>query len=278
MTRSGETPSNAANGPVPLGQRWAEWTAPDFRMKSKDEWVVLVPVGATEQHGRHLPVDVDTHLAHAVCAQTARRDPLVLVAPTVSWGVSGGHIPFGGAISLQPETLLHLLRDICQSILASGFRCLLLVNGHNGNIYVAGQVAAELGTREGVFAGALNYFDLIAADFQASRRSKTGGEGHAGELETSLELFLRPEHVGDRRDARYIQPASHAGFADLAERGAIIQGFDLERAFPEGVMGDPTSASAELGAQLFTTAIDELVAIVNELREHVRQLNPIQST
>jgi creatinine amidohydrolase len=258
---------------VPPGQRWEELAAPAFaelRARS-DDWAVLVPLGAIEQHGRHLPVDVDTHLAAAVCAAVAQRDPHVLVAPAIPWGVSGSHAAFAGTITLRPETLLNLLRDVCESVLAAGFRCILLVNGHNGNIHIAGQAAAELGAREGAFVGALNYFDLAVPEFRAARRSRLGGEGHAGELETSLELFLRPGAVGQERDVRYVEPASHAGFADLAQRGDIVQGFDLARDFPEGVMGDPRCASGELGARLFDAAVTSLATAVGELREHVRR-------
>jgi creatinine amidohydrolase len=265
---------------VPSGQRWEERAAPDFaELRARDaDWAVLVPVGAIEQHGRHLPVDVDTHLACAVCAAVAERDRQVLVAPAVPWGISASHVPFGGAITLRPETLLNLLRDVCESVLAAGVRCVLLVNGHNGNMYVAGQAAAEFGTREGAFVGALNYFDLAVQEFRAARRSRLGGEGHAGELETSLELFLRPGLVGPERDVRYVEATSHAGFADLTERGAIVQGFDLARDFPEGVMGDPVSASAELGERLFTAAVDELSTVIGELREHLRRRSDAQES
>jgi creatinine amidohydrolase/Fe(II)-dependent formamide hydrolase-like protein len=265
-------------GRVPAGQRWEDLAAPAFAglRASGDEWAVLLPLGAIEQHGRHLPVDVDAHLATAVCAAVAERDPHVLVAPAIPWGISGSHVSFGGAITLRPETLLSLLRDVCESVLASGIRCILIVNGHNGNMYVAGQAAAELGTREGTFVGALNYFDLVVPEFRATRRSRIGGEGHAGELETSLQLHLRPGMVGGERDVRYVDAASHAAFADLAERGAIVHGFDLARDYPEGVMGDPQSASAELGERLLGVAVEELLKALDELRAHLRRPHATQ--
>jgi creatinine amidohydrolase/Fe(II)-dependent formamide hydrolase-like protein len=75
---------------------------------------------------------------------------------------------------------------------------------------------------------------------------------------------------------RYVEAASHAGFADLAERGAIVQGFDLARDFPEGAMGDPQSASAELGQRLFAVAVEELLKVLDGLREHLRRRRATQ--
>jgi creatinine amidohydrolase len=234
-------------------------------------WVVLLPLGAIEQHGPHLPVDVDIHCATEVCRAVAAADDRVLVAPPVPWGVSHSHMGFAGTISLRPETLLQLLRDVCGSILASGFRGLVLVNGHNGNKYMAGQVVAELPRAEGVFLGFVTYFDLALSEFRRLRHSPVGGEAHAGELETSLELFLRPERVSDDRPLQPVPAISESGFLDLAARGPLEHGFGpMARTFPRGVMGDAVSARAELGGSLFAAAVAGLAGIVTDARAYVQ--------
>jgi creatinine amidohydrolase len=245
---------------------WSQLSSEEIGAAAADPGAVaLVPLGAIEQHGRHLPVDVDVHAATAVAEAVAGRDPRVLVAPAIPWGFSASHAAFPGTITLAAETLLGLLRDVCGSLLDSGFRTVLVVNGHNGNMWVAGQVAAELAARPGSFVGAVSYFDLALDVFKEERRTGLGGEGHAGELETSIELFLRPELVGAQRDARPIVRVGSAGFADLADRGVVAQGFDLERDYPEGVMGDPGPATAELGERIFSTAVERLGVLVREL-------------
>ncbi len=227
--------------------------------------MVLVPLGAIEQHGRHLPVDVDVHAAVAVCEAVAAGDDRVVVAPAIPWGFSASHAAFPGTITLAGETLIALLRDVCRSILASGFRTVLIVNGHNGNMAAAGQVAAELAPVTDGFVGVLTYFDLALDVFRAERSTARGGEGHAGELETSLELFLRPELVGATRDARPVVARATGAFADLADRGFLLHGFDLARDYPEGVMGDPEPATAELGERLFAETVARLGQLVREL-------------
>jgi creatinine amidohydrolase len=254
---------------------WSILRSPEFAdrvARDADRWVVLLPLGAIEQHGPHLPVDVDIHCATEVCRAVAAADDHVLVAPPVPWGVSHTHMGFAGTISLRPETLLQLLRDVCGSVLASGFRGLLLVNGHNGNKYMAGQVVAELPRPDGAFLGFVTYFDLALGEFRRLRRSALGGEAHAGELETSLEMYLRPDRVSADRTVRLVPPISEDGFLDLAARGPLEHGFGpLARTFPRGVMGDAAAARPELGRELFSSAVEGLARIVTDVRGY---LNP----
>jgi creatinine amidohydrolase len=251
---------------VSRSQRWSDLRSPELGERLADPGtVVLVPLGAIEQHGAHLPVDVDVHLAGAVCDAVAERAPDVLVAPAVPWGFSTSHEPFSGTISLQPDTLVAVLRDVLRCIVDNGCRTTIVVNGHNGNVGPAAQVVAEMGADGDAFVGLVNYFDLTLETFREQRVTAIGGEGHAGELETSLELHLRPERVGDERDVRYVEPVARRGFADLTQRGALIQGFNLARDYPEGVMGDPRPATSGLGEALFQAAVEGLAEIAGDL-------------
>ncbi len=233
-----------------------------------DDWFILLPIGAIEQHGDHLPVDVDIHAATAVCEVVAERDPRVIVAPALPFGFSAAQTYRPGTITLASATLLAVLRDACMSILDQGFRNLLIVNGHNGNKWMMGQCVTEIPRKVGDYVGALTYFDLSLDAFNEHRVSRLGGEGHSGELETALELFTRPELVQDERVVRYVTPNSAYGFVDLSVRGPLAGGSRRPASppYPEGVMGDPSVATGELGERVLEAAVAGINEIIAEAR------------
>jgi creatinine amidohydrolase len=252
------------------GIAWETLRSDEFAaaLSSPDDWFVLLPIGAIEQHGDHLAVDVDIHASTEVCRAVAERDDHVIVAPPLPFGFSAAQTYRPGTITLRSSTLLEVLRDVCASVLECGFTRLLVVNGHNGNKWMAGQLVTELPRNPGVFVGMLTYFDLSLDAFTEHRSSRLGGEGHAGELETALELFLRPELVLDERVARYVTPSSAYGFVDLAVRGPLAGGGGrgMRNEYPEGVMGDPTDATAALGEIVLEAAVSGIQEIMAEAR------------
>jgi creatinine amidohydrolase len=258
--------SHTTNGST----QWADWRADEFdrALEQPDRWFVLLPIGAVEQHGSHLPVDVDIRCAQSVCDAVAASAEGVIVAPPISWGFSAAQVFRPGTITLRAETLLNLLRDVCGSIFDVGFRQLLVINGHNGNKWMAGQAVSDVARPAGTYFGALTYFDLAIDAFQAHRRSGIGGEGHAGELETSIYMHLRPEAVGEDRAVRYVESFTDAGMRDLAVRGPAQIGGPrpMGLVYPDGVMGDPTVATAELGERLFDAAVAGIEQIIADVR------------
>ncbi|MGX6450156.1 creatininase family protein, partial [Patulibacter sp. S7RM1-6] len=209
---------------------------------------MLVPCGAVEQHGPHLPVGVDAWLAQAVALDAAGRADDVLVAEPLAYGVSGHHAGFAGTATLRPATFVALARDVCASLWRDGLLP-VLVNAHGGNRAALDVALAELGA-EGVRAGALSYFDLIAADLPELPPSAVG---HACALETSLLLHLWPNAV----DAGAI-PAGGTpdGWPDphLWSGGGPSLWRPFEELNPTGVVGEPSRASAELGARIRAAA------------------------
>jgi creatinine amidohydrolase len=255
--------------PIHGGKQWADWRADEFEraLEDPDRWFVLLPIGAIEQHGSHLPVDVDIRSAQSVCDAVAASDPDVIVAPALPFGFSPAHTYRPGTLTLRSETLLNVLRDVCCSIFQIGFKRLLIVNGHNGNKWMAGAAVSEVSRPAGTYFGMLTYFDLAVDTFQEHRRSGVGGEGHAGELETAIYLHLRPELVGEDMAVRYVESFSDAGMRDLAVRGPAQLGGPRpgSEVYPDGVMGDPTVATAELGARLFASAVEGIKQIVADV-------------
>ena len=268
--------------PAAGSDQWAAWRADEFELalREPDRWFILLPIGAIEQHGSHLPVDCDIRCARSVCDAVAASGDGVIVAPPIPWGFSPAQVFRPGTITLRPETLLFLLRDICNSIFAVGFRQLLIVNGHNGNKWMAGQAVSDVDRPAGSYFGSLTYFDLVLDEFQAYRQSGIGGEGHAGELETSIYMHLCPDAVGEDRAVRYVESFTDAGFRDLAVRGPAQMGGPepLGTTYPDGVMGDPTVATAELGERLFDTAVDRIKAIIADVRADQLAHAPSAST
>ncbi len=158
--------------------------------------IVVCPIGALEQHGPHLPLGTDTFLVETVVARAAQlpalsESPLV-IAPTVPIGSSGHHL-FAAAVSLRAETLLSVLRDVGDSLVASGFRRLFIVNGHGGNEECVQLAVKELVLRhEHVAAAACSYWALGGREMQL-RPEVT--PGHAGWFETSLMLASHADLV-----------------------------------------------------------------------------------
>ncbi|HMJ03639.1 MAG TPA: creatininase family protein [Conexibacter sp.] len=248
---------------------WADMTAPAIGEAAARGDVVLLPVGAVEQHGPHLPVDTDIRLAVAVAEEVAKRQPRTLVAPPVWWGLSGYHRGFPGFLTLRPATFMALLEDLCNSILDQGFGKLVLVVGHASNKPIAQLVVSELMQTRGVPVMQVNYLNLGAPAFARARRSALGGDFHAGELETALMLHVRPDLVQmERAVSRPLDPREHLGHSaatrDIFSAGDVGVGFDLRAGFPEGVAGDATLATAVLGADVFEAIAARACEVVDE--------------
>jgi creatinine amidohydrolase len=212
--------------------------------------LVVLPVGATEQHGPHLPLGTDflivEHITRAA-AQEARRSIDVLVAPTLQVGSSHHHLPFGGTISLSTERYYAALSDLVESLIESGFRRIFILNGHGGNHEIIQLVARDLALKHPVNLGAASYWDL-AREAVAEREPDLHGRfpGHAGVFETSLIMALRPDLVDE--------PRPHRTAEDLARTIIPPDQFRAERhgfwLSIDGYTDSPDLASPEWGQRL----------------------------
>jgi creatinine amidohydrolase len=226
---------------------------------------VIVPLGSIEQHGDHLPLDTDSYTAQAVALEVADRASFpVLVAPTIWWGVSGYWMRFPGTIAIAPATLETLLVDISTSIAAHGFRRILLLNGHAGNAGALHGTCVRVAAM-GVRIAGLNYWALAQTELERLSVSDGGRIGHAGEIETALQLHLRPDHVGTLPPAsaatglpRSILPGP---FGDVA-----VMAPDPSAESPTGVYGNPDTATAEVGAAAFAAVVDGIIAFLDAFR------------
>jgi creatinine amidohydrolase len=215
--------------------------------------VAVLPFGALEQHGPHLPVSTDTITAQAVAAALADRlDALLL--PAVPYGETWTMSGYPATVSLRPETVTAIAEDIGRGVAASGARAFVIVNGDWGNraplAVAARRLAAVLPTI------ALDHPGLDAA-VERVRESRPAAPGlaHAEEVETSLMLHLAPELVGDARPAEY--PAFPS---DFGVRPMRMHGFSVS-----GVFGDAAPASAAKGAVFLDAIVDASMAVLRDL-------------
>jgi creatinine amidohydrolase len=253
-------------------QLWAELRMPELAELREAGAVVLIPVGAIEQHGPHLPVDTDIHGAYHASVAVAEERPHVVVAPPVCWGLSSAHRGFAGLLTLRPETFIGLLTDLADSLIDDGFTRIAFVVAHGSNKPAVALAVQAIMRRRRVGVLQVNWLELSSGAFGRVRRSPRGGEFHAGELETSVQLHLRPDRVvlGDA-PRRLVEPAADLGHSeapgDIFGGAAATIGFDLKPVFPDGVMGDPTVASAETGRICFEEAVARLGRIVDEFHD-----------
>ncbi len=217
--------------------------------------VVVVPVGATEQHGPHLPLGTDflivEHVAREAAAE-ARSELDVIVTPTLPFGSSHHHLPFGGTVSLSTEHYYGALSDTTESLVTDGFRRIFLLNGHGGNHEIIQLVARDLALRHAVNIGAASYWDLARAVL-AEREPGLKGHfpGHAGHFETSLIMALRPDLVSAPLPERTPDEIAHAAIpttAFRAERHGFWQRID-------GHTDSPHEATAEHGRSLLALIV-----------------------
>jgi mycofactocin precursor peptide peptidase len=203
--------------------------------------ILAVPLGATEQHGPHLPMGTDTVIATALVSRLAARVPGVVAAPALPYGSSGEHQDFAGTLSLGFEAMEHLLIELGRSA-SETYPRLLFVSAHGGN-FTSLQRAVDRLRHEGR--------DVLP--WTPARAF--GGDAHAGETETSLMLALAPETVHmDRAAVGNVEPL-HVLLPALIASG-------MREVSDNGVLGDPTTATMQRGQALMETAVDALVAFV----------------
>ena len=222
--------------------RLGDCTSPEAAERSNGHLLVL-PLGATEQHGPHLPVDADTRVAVALAGALAQERDDVVVAPPLPYGSSGEHAGFAGTLSIGQDALELVVVELARS--ADRWDGVVVISGHGGNAEPL-QRAMRLLRSEG-------------RQMLAWWPTLEGGDAHAGHVETSVLLALDPSCVrmeaaeaGERRPLSAVMGALRAGGV-----GAVS---------PNGVLGDPTTASAAEGRRIFDAMAADLIAAVGRWR------------
>ncbi len=227
---------------------------------------LLLILGATEQHGPHLPLSTDTLVAERLAQELARRLGDTLVAPVIPVGTSDEHKEFAGTLSLSKATLAALIGDIGGSAVRHGFRRLLVLTAHGGNFDAIRAGVAHLREQQPSLAitaiTELGQLLRPVTPGQQSRLPEAIAGWHAGERETSQMLYLKPELVQmEKAEAGYVGDMA-AIMPRLVETG-------LQPVTPNGVLGDPRPANAERGALYLAELVESLVELISRNKQKV---------
>ena len=259
---------------------WADLTTQDFALALQNgqaaRTIAVLPVAATEQHGPHLPLSVDTVLADGVVAAALPHlspDLNVLFLPTQAVGLSPEHMQFPGTLTLKAETLIQLWTQLGESVARAGINKLVLLNSHGGQVGVMDIVARDLRARLGLLVYSVNWFNLPLLDAQgkdvnAQFSTEEHRFGiHAGEIETSMMLALNPERVQMAQAQNF-----HSTSKDRAEKFSILGngksaklGWQMQDYNPAGAVGNAAAATAAKGQAVVDAAGRSLAKLLAEI-------------
>lgn len=232
--------------------------------------VILLPIGTVEQHGPHLPVNADNLVAWLVATRAAEQTG-ALVAPAINYGCSAVFRKFPGTIPVRHETLAAVIRDVCQSLIAQGFRRLIFVDNHGGNEAVCEQVARELKAEHGIVIGNIYPWNLGYSLMRDTYEDVGTAYGHGAEPETSAMMAMFPEDVlRERMVVGRYQPFAGwnaQSYNKVEVPGHVVGGtvyLDSDEVAPNGVTGNPSVASAERGRLWIERVVGFAVAFVKQ--------------
>jgi creatinine amidohydrolase len=252
-----------------LAMRWEDMTWAEIDGCDRVTPVVL-NIAAIEQHGPHLPVNTDALIGGFFVEEVGKRlGDAVLTLPQVKMCCSAHHMDFPGTLSVRHETLIAYVCDILDSVVAHGFRNIVIVNSHGGNRAVGQVILEKFGAAHRdcriVF---LTWWSMVPKELEAIRESGLGGVGHACEFETAILMHAVPESVR----TQLISGLNYVPTYPWADSDMMISGrASLYRSMHEisggtGVVGDPSLASAEKGKAITDAVVGQLSEIVLSLR------------
>lgn len=239
---------------------WKELTAAQLREKAQADAVVLMPVGSMEQHGPHLPVGVDTYLSEGVCkaaAEAVAGEMAVVVAPTLWCGMAEHHMAYGGTFTFDIPTYKAVLGCLLKSLERHGFKRVLIVNGHGGNIAALGAFLPDLAREAPGLALRVTTPYAPAREAMGKILEDQDGVHHACEAETSMMMVLAAATVrGDKL------PEAHGPAHWTPQPAGVARYVPFRDVTASGVIGDARRASAAKGERLVAVVRDTLAAML----------------
>ncbi len=259
-------------------RHWAGVSARDFAAAQHSglaaATVAVLPVAATEQHGPHLPLSVDSTLLQGVIDAALPLLPAalpVLFFPPQNIGLSPEHSAYPGTLTLSPATLIALWTQLGECVARAGVKKLLLLNGHGGQVSVMDIVARELRSQQHLLVYSASWFSLplpedVAGQFSAEEH-RFGI--HAGDVETSMMLHLAPSAVRmeHARDFHSTSQDRAARYAILGNGKSAKFGWQMQDYHPAGAVGNAAAATADKGRAVVEAAAAQLVQLLQELHD-----------
>lgn len=255
------------NGYIPAERflPFLSWTA-IAALPDKSNTVIVLPTGAIEQHGPHLPCSVDSVISSGVAGHALARLPADIPAyaiPPITYGKSDEHLHFPGTLTLSGDTLLHTLLEIAESLYRAGFRKLLMINGHGGQPQVLQMASREMRLRHGdMIIIAHDVFNVPNSEKQFLSPQEQKMAMHAGHSETALMLALAPECVHMERAVANFPPPFPCPTLSKGRPAAAWASFDFG---PSGVIGGPTPATLEQGQGLLESLAVSWAQAISEI-------------
>ncbi len=228
-------------------------TTKQIQEMPKDQVLIVLPVGAVEQHGPHMPVYTDTLIGEAMMARAFAYLPdqaPIWLLPSIAYGKSTEHAEYAGTITLSARTLMMVLEDIAASLARGGFRKLLLFNTHGGNADLLGMMAREIRIATGMDVFRLDPGSLRYGSEYTDDPEKAAGI-HAGDVETSLVMAICPDWVHADLAPRELPRFPNTPALSLGAKSFAWVTRDISRS---GIAGDATKANAEKGAVMLEKA------------------------
>ncbi len=246
----------------------AKMTWPKVKEAIKQGKVIIIPTGSIEQHATAMPLDVDSNtvynIAEAVAIKTGQ-----IVTPPLVFGASSIWRRFPGTMYLKPETFKMVIEDLVYSLLEVGFKKIFILNGHRPNIWILDPAIMDLVDKyiekfKFIIAYS-SYWDMpgVREELNKLRKGEKGSMGHACEAETSLTLFLQPNYVRFK-ELKKLKPRKTIWDWTSDRPMPQIYRDIISPEITEGVMGDPTCASAESGEKFFNAIVDRISQFISD--------------
>jgi creatinine amidohydrolase len=253
--------------------KFEEMRHPEIEELIKKDGMVIIPIGACEEHGRHLPVITDTKMAYQLAIDAAglvsRKIPIA-VLPAVWFGYTVSTLKnWPGTITIKPEVLIELMYEICKSLIDMGLEKIMILNGHGNNPGVLDVVSRKIGDDFSIPVGLVNIFSLWDKDLvNRLRKSKEGGIGHAGEIETSVMLYLDEElvdmNLADDTDIMKSKlKYTPVDFASNRKKVMYLSTWLIENSTYGGA-GDPSDARMDFGKKIHDSSVTVLLKVIEE--------------
>lgn len=259
-----------------LPRFWADLKSPDFRSLDRERCIAVLPVAAIEQHGPHLPLNVDTTLVEGVVAAALPHLPVDLPAlflPTQAIGFSPEHTAFAGTLTLKADTVIRLWTELAESVAATGVKKLVLLNSHGGQVGLLDVVARDLRARLGMLVYSVNWFNLPLLDAQGASLSPLFSADehrfgiHAGDIETSMMLALKPNQVDMTRAENFRSTSQDRAekFRILGDGKSAKLAWQMQDYNARGAVGNAAAATFEKGRAVLDAVGRSLALLLAEI-------------
>lgn len=238
-------------------------------LPDKEHAVVVLPIASIEQHGPHLPIYTDSIITQEVLNRSLALLPEefpVFCLPHLAYGKSNEHIRFPGTITLSAETLLHVLMEIGESVARSGFKRLVILNGHGGNTEIIDFAIRDIREKTGLLVFAMHIFLRVAPPTEGLSDNELTYGIHAGDVETSVLLKCKPELV-------HLDQAPDGIPERLVEQGtppfmgALNFAWLMDDIAPEGVLGNPRTADPARGEKYLHDAALQVAQSLHQVKD-----------